>query len=157
MKFHPLYSLVFALVVLISCDNGQKGSESNLDPETIENSNPHSATPNDGVAKLPAIEWDKKRHNFGKVIANQKVKYMFKFTNTGDEKLVLVDSETSCGCTVPKLPEEPIQPGETGEITVEFKTSSEGPFSKEIKIIANTVPKFHILNINGTVEKEANE
>lgn len=157
MKLKPFYSLALAVALLVSCDNGQKGTESSIDTETIENSNPHSATENEGVAKLPAIEWDKKKHNFGKVVANQKVKYLFKFTNTGDEKLVLVDSETSCGCTVPKLPEEPIAPGESSEITVEFKTSSEGPFSKEVKIIANTVPKYHILNINGTVIKDDNE
>lgn len=142
---------VLALFVLASC-----GNKTNSGTKIINN--PHSADSSasaDGsVTAVPKIVWDHTKHNFGKVYANQKVSHRFTFTNEGNTDLVLVDSRTSCGCTVPVLPEEPIKPGESSHIVVEFKKSGEGTFSKQITIVANTVPKESYLHISGNLVPE---
>ncbi|MBQ0787283.1 MAG: DUF1573 domain-containing protein, partial [Oceanihabitans sp.] len=35
----------------------------------------------------------------------------FEFTNTGDAPLIISKVSSSCGCTVPSSPKEPIMPG----------------------------------------------
>ena len=43
------------------------------------------------------------------------VKTTFKFTNTSENDLYIVDAIGSCGCTVPKYPKNvPIKPGGIG-------------------------------------------
>ena len=34
----------------------------------------------------------------------------FEFTNTGDEPLIVSNVKSSCGCTIPKKPKQPILP-----------------------------------------------
>ena len=38
----------------------------------------------------------------------------FEFTNTGDAPLIISNVQSTCGCTVPSKPTEPILPGKTG-------------------------------------------
>lgn len=45
----------------------------------------------------------------------------FKFTNTGDAPTTITRVHSSCGCTVPEKPAEPIAPGGTGVIPVIYK------------------------------------
>ncbi len=92
-------------------------------------------------------------YDFGKVQNGEKVKYSYKFTNTGNEPLIISNCKASCGCTVPKCPTEPIAPGESGEIPVEFDSRNKpGPQSKSVTITANTNPDKIILTIKGEVE-----
>ena len=62
----------------------------------------------------------------------------FTFTNTGDEPLVITNVKSSCGCTVPSKPKEPIAPGETGTIDVKYDTKRQGPFRKIITVYSNS-------------------
>ena len=88
------------------------------------------------------IEYDEEVFNFGEVKEGEMVKHTFKFTNTGDEQLILVNVNGSCGCTVPESwPKHPIAPGEGGEISVVFNTNDRvGKAQKSIRIEANTAP-----------------
>ena len=80
-------------------------------------------------------------------------KKIFKFTNTGSEPLIIEDAKGSCGCTVPVYPKEPIKPGETGEIEVEYSPGKQqGAQSKTVTITANTDPITTTLNISANVE-----
>ena len=45
---------------------------------------------------------------------------VFEFTNTGDAPLIIKDVKSTCGCTVPSKPKEPIMPGKTGQIEVKY-------------------------------------
>ncbi|MEE1964611.1 DUF1573 domain-containing protein [Allomuricauda taeanensis] len=38
------------------------------------------------------------------------VEHIFKFKNTGKVPLVILDATSTCGCTVPSCPKEPIPP-----------------------------------------------
>ena len=44
----------------------------------------------------------------------------FLFVNTGKEPLIIEKCKGSCGCTVPEWPKEPIPPGGTGSIKVNY-------------------------------------
>ena len=64
-------------------------------------------------AKEAEIKFEKTSHNFGTFSeSNSKVTCTFKFTNIGDNLLVIHQAIASCGCTVPQYPKEPIKPGE---------------------------------------------
>ena len=42
----------------------------------------------------------------------------FEFKNTGDAPLVILNVQSTCGCTIPTKPKEPIMPGKIGKIDV---------------------------------------
>jgi hypothetical protein len=62
----------------------------------------------------------------------------FVFTNTGDAPLIIKDAKSTCGCTVPSFPKEPIAPGQTGKIEVKYNMNP-GPIRKTITIETNAV------------------
>lgn len=62
----------------------------------------------------------------------------FEFTNTGDAPLIIKDVKSSCGCTVPSWPKEPIAPGKSGKIEVKYNMSP-GPIRKTITVQSNAV------------------
>jgi len=75
----------------------------------------------------------------------------FEFTNTGDEPLIISRVYSTCGCTVPKKPEAPIAPGETGVIEVKYDTKRVGPIRKTITVYSNAGQVPHPLKIKGTI------
>lgn len=62
----------------------------------------------------------------------------FEFTNTGNEPLVISNVLSTCGCTVPSKPTEPILPGKTGKIEVKYNMHT-GPIRKTITVESNAV------------------
>ena len=62
----------------------------------------------------------------------------FEFTNTGDEPLIIKNVQSTCGCTVPSKPTEPIAPGKTGKIDVKYNMNP-GPIRKTITVESNAV------------------
>ncbi len=93
-------------------------------------------------------------HDFGTVKQDSENKYVFTFTNTGKEPLLIESATGSCGCTVPEYPKEPIAPGATGQIKVEYKPGKqEGQQTKTVTVVANTEPKQTQLTIKAMVQK----
>ena len=62
----------------------------------------------------------------------------FEFTNIGDAPLIITNVLSTCGCTVPSKPTEPILPGKTGKIDVKYNMST-GPIRKTITVESNAV------------------
>jgi hypothetical protein len=60
----------------------------------------------------------------------------FEFTNTGNEPLIITNVQSTCGCTVPTRPTEPIAPGKTGKIDVKYNMNP-GPIRKTITVESN--------------------
>jgi Protein of unknown function (DUF1573) len=60
----------------------------------------------------------------------------FIFTNTGDAPLIITNVQSTCGCTVPTKPTEPIMPGKTGKIDVKYNMNP-GPIRKTITVESN--------------------
>ena len=101
------------------------------------------------VAKMT---FEETRFNFGSIEEEEVVSHVFKFTNTGKVPLLINDARSTCGCTVPDWPKNPIEPGEGGEIAVRFDSKGKnGRQSKPITITANTYPNQSVLHIDGNV------
>lgn len=100
------------------------------------------------------ITFDNAEFNFGEVTDGDMVKHTFKFTNTGDKNLILIDVKSTCGCTVPEdWPKQPIAPGEGGEIKVIFNSHNKvGAVNKGIRVEANTNPSVTTISLIGTVK-----
>lgn len=95
-------------------------------------------------------------YDFGTIDAGKKVSHKYKIKNTGNEPLLISNCKASCGCTVPKCPTDPIAPGETAEIPVDYDSKGKnGPDQKTITITANTNPSPIVLTIKGNVKGQA--
>lgn len=62
----------------------------------------------------------------------------FEFRNTGDAPLIITEVRSTCGCTVPTKPKDPILPGKTGKIDVRYNMTP-GPIRKTITVESNAV------------------
>jgi hypothetical protein len=102
----------------------------------------------------PVITFEKTVHDYGTVKYEGDGKCEFKFTNTGKEPLILTTVKSSCGCTVPSWPREPILPGQSDVIKVEYKTNRVGTINKTITVESNAKNKTEVLRITGQVVKE---
>jgi len=89
--------------------------------------------------------------DYGTIPQNADGVRTFKFTNTGNEPLIISNAKGSCGCTVPTWPKKPINPGESGEIKVKYATNRLGPINKSITITSNAAEKTKVLRIKGNV------
>ncbi|WP_010520726.1 DUF1573 domain-containing protein [Aquimarina agarivorans] len=78
----------------------------------------------------------------------------FEFTNTGNAPLIISRVYSSCGCTIPKKPEDPIAPGEKGEIEVKYDTKRVGPIRKTISVYSNADSVPFPLKIKGTITEK---
>jgi len=63
---------------------------------------------------------------------------------------------SSCGCTVPEWPKEPIPPGKTSSIKVSYNTSRVGPINKSVFVDSNAGERV-TLNIKGNVSEPPSE
>lgn len=75
------------------------------------------------IANQTTMEILPSDYDFGQIPKEVPVTTIFKLKNTGDKPLIINDAQASCGCTVPRKPEEPILPGEEGELEVTFTSN----------------------------------
>ncbi|MGB0879932.1 MAG: DUF1573 domain-containing protein [Polaribacter sp.] len=99
------------------------------------------------------FKFEKETIDYGKVAKGSDGARTFVFTNVGDQPIVITNVKSTCGCTIPKKPEQPIMPGEKGEIKVSYDTKRLGGFSKAITIFSNAKSARKSLKIKGYVEK----
>ncbi|MEQ8416341.1 MAG: DUF1573 domain-containing protein [Imperialibacter sp.] len=110
--------------------------------------------------KGPEIKFEESTHDFGDITQGDKVEYVFAFANKGTEPLILSRVLTTCGCTAPSWPKEPIAPGEKGEVKVSFNSTGKmGMQNKVITIISNATNSSERISITTNVlpKKEAGE
>ena len=101
---------------------------------------------------FPQIEFDSTTIDYGTIENESNGERVFSFTNTGNADLIITNVKSSCGCTIPKKPEDPIAPGESSEIVVRYDTNRVGPFRKTITVSTNQENDPIIaLKIKGTV------
>ncbi|WP_093025663.1 DUF1573 domain-containing protein [Pustulibacterium marinum] len=108
--------------------------------------------------KVAQIEFKEKEINYGNIAKGSDGVRTFEFTNTGDAPLVVSKVYSSCGCTIPKKPEDPIAPGQTGIIEVKYDTKRVGPIKKTITVYSNAKDNPTIaLRISGIVENKTEQ
>lgn len=97
------------------------------------------------------IEFKQETIDYGTIEKGTDGIRKFEFTNTGNEPLIISRVYSSCGCTIPKKPEAPIAPGESGEIEVKYDTKRVGPIRKTISVYSNASQVPFPLKIKGTI------
>ncbi|MEN8248389.1 MAG: DUF1573 domain-containing protein [Bacteroidota bacterium] len=105
-------------------------------------------------AKLegPVITFEATSHDFGDITQGEKVAHVFKFENTGTNPLVITNVQSTCGCTATEWPREPILPGETGSIKVNYdSTGRYGRQNKVISVVSNAVSPLNQVKITTNV------
>ena len=115
-----------AMLAFVSCKENASSK--------VKTDNVAVAAERDEAAKLvPVMEFEKVEHDFGTIVQ-------------GTPK-----ATSSCGCTVPNPPKEPIAPGEVGELKVKFNGSGRNQVTKTITVVANTVKGSEMLKIKAFV------
>jgi phage tail tube protein FII len=144
MKKAVLFSLTLALAAT-SAFAQQKPATKTVPAAT-------QATPVSGAQ----ITFEKTKFDFGTVTEGDKVEHTFAFKNTGTEPLILSNVQTTCGCTVPQWPKEPIMPGQSGEIKATFNTTGKGgQQNKVVTIISNAKEGNSQVALVGNVKAKA--
>ncbi|MCT1531455.1 DUF1573 domain-containing protein [Sphingobacterium daejeonense] len=98
------------------------------------------------------FKFDKETHDFGKIALNKPVSHEYKFSNSGDEPIIISDVQPTCGCSVAEFTKTPVKPGEAGTIKVTFNAAAKGPFTKSFIVKSNTKTPVKTLTIKGIVE-----
>jgi hypothetical protein len=104
------------------------------------------------AGQRPRIAFETKSHDFGKIASERGiVSHVFAFTNRGNVPLLVIDVESSCGCTVPVWSDRPVLPGESGHVTVRMNPATlSGKFNKRITVYSSGETVTH-LKISGEV------
>lgn len=122
-----------------------------------------AAKPAAPVAAAPAVKASKAKMDFatdvmdyGTIKKGSERVRKFSFKNTGTEPLIISNATGSCGCTVPTYPHEPIMPGASATIDVNYDTNRIGAFTKTVTLTTNAEgQESKLLTIKGTVEDTA--
>lgn len=102
------------------------------------------------------LTFEETTHNFGDITQGDVVEHIFKFKNTGNEPLILSNVQTTCGCTAPSWPREPIAPGESGELTVKFNSRGKmGNITKIVTILSNVGENKTVKIVTNILPKES--
>jgi hypothetical protein len=101
----------------------------------------------------PVITFEKTTHDYGTVTKGGDGTCEFKFKNNGVEPLILSNVSSSCGCTVPEWPREPILKGKSASVKVKYDTNRVGPINKTITVMSNAkVPSIQLKIVGNVVE-----
>lgn len=84
------------------------------------------------TASVDRQEWD-----FGSFPRTQVQQCVFCVTNTGKLPLSIQNVITSCGCTSVEYDKEPVRPGNTLRLTVNYTAERRGRFHKTVTIYSN--------------------
>jgi hypothetical protein len=126
---------------------------SSVVPDASQMTQTAESAVNKSNGKITSIKFDEMSYSWGKIKEGEKMTHNFKFTNSGNNDLIISDARGSCGCTVPEWPKEPIKPGKSAEIKVIFDSKGKvGEQSKTVTVTANTEPTNTVIMIKGTVE-----
>jgi hypothetical protein len=83
------------------------------------------------------ISFQEETIDYGEIKKGADGLRVFKFTNTGDQPLIITEVKSTCGCTIPKKPSQAIQPGATETIEVKYDTKRVGPIRRTTTVYSN--------------------
>lgn len=122
-----------AFVSLTSC---KENIASKINKSNLEVAKERDYKMNEGAAGLT---FDRANHDFGVITQGDVVETTFAFKNTGKSELIITNATSTCGCTIPEWPKEPIPVGGVGEIKVKFNSAGKSnKVTKTITLTTNT-------------------
>lgn len=106
------------------------------------------------IAQDDKVSFNERIHDFGVIVDKDGVvNFDFFLTNNSADPLKITNVTTSCGCTSPMWTREPIEPKNSGKITVSYNPANQrGQFSKSVSISLSDGSR-HGLSIRGEVIK----
>ncbi len=100
----------------------------------------------DDVAKF-----NSEKHDFGKIKVGTPVTYAFEIKNISDKPLVVENSWASCGCTTPEKIVDPIMPGQSAMLKVQYNAAAVSPFTKDVYVSFTGIAQPKSVQITGEV------
>ena len=97
------------------------------------------------------IKMNVETHDFGKVIQGTPVSYNFEITNISKAPVVVENTWASCGCTTPDKITEPILPGQTVKLKVQYSAAAAAPINKDVSIKLAGIDQPKVVHIVGEV------
>ena len=91
------------------------------------------------------------KHDFGKIKQNVPVTTAFEITNISDKPVVVENTWGSCGCTTPEKIAEPIAPGATAKLKVNYNAAAVAAFEKDVYIKLAGIQEPKVVKIKGEV------
>lgn len=91
------------------------------------------------------------KHDFGKLKVGVPVTYNFEIKNISDKPLVVENSWASCGCTTPKKIVDPIMPGKSAMLEVNYNSAAVSTFTKDVYVQFAGVGQPKTVQITGEV------
>ncbi|HVU58347.1 MAG TPA: DUF1573 domain-containing protein [Puia sp.] len=136
-------SILFAAVLLISCQNDEKKATA-ATGTTVDST------------QFTTVEWLDSTRDFGKIQEGQLLEVSFRFRNTGSKPLLIAKVQPSCGCTVAETPTQAIASGSEGQIKATFNSKGRSGINhKTLNVFANMKNSPHPLQFVVEVEKKA--
>lgn len=94
------------------------------------------------------LEWEATLRSVTVHPAQLKTTVSYPFQNTGEKPIEIVRIKTDCGCVVANLSKKSYQPGEAGELPIDFMLRErEGNESKQIAVYTNASTEPTLLKI----------
>lgn len=145
--------LILWMIGLTSCGGEETRQDDSLLSTDLVN-NPMSATGLDTAAlsELPTMDFKDTMRDLGTLKEGEVASYDFEFTNNGRKPLIVSKATGSCGCTVAAYPLEPLPPGKTAAIKVNFNSEGKaGHQEKTVTVMSNAVKGVQNLHIKAEV------
>lgn len=143
--------LIVAILSVFAFSSCKDNAADKVNEENVANAEARDAQ----SGNFPAITFDESQFDFGTIDQGTAVEHVFKFKNTGDAPLMIVNAKSSCGCTIPEYTKDPIAPGATGEMLVKFNGSGQNQVSKTVTLTTNTKEGTETLTIKAFVTPKA--
>lgn len=112
-----------------------------------------SASAQNNTAKGAPLVFENDEWDFGTINEEDGiVTHVFRFANVSDKPVRIVSVSTSCGCTNAAFSNEPVAPGDFGEITVHFSPArTEGQLYREVEVLTDNREWFNRLTVIANV------
>lgn len=107
-----------------------------------------------GMAQTSAdstIKMNVEKHDFDKVPQGTPVTYLFEVKNITNHPVVVENTWASCGCTTPDKITDPILPGKTVPLKVQYNAANAGQFAKDVYIKLAGIDQPKTVHISGEV------
>jgi hypothetical protein len=101
------------------------------------------------------VAFDKEVHDFGEIKQGEVVSTTFTIKNIGENDLYVLEAHGSCGCTVPEVTKEAIEPGDSAPIHVKFDSNGKsGEVTKSVMITCNTAKIVETISIKASIKSK---
>ena len=97
------------------------------------------------------IKLSAEKHDFGKIVQGTPVIYAFEIKNISDKPIVIENTWASCGCTTPEKIVDPIMPGKSAPLKVQYNAAAAAPFTKDVYIKLAGIDQPKTVQITGEV------